>query len=112
LFKVQVYRLAEVLGFPQSSANGLRLRHLQRGEHAREFFFRLPFDVLDGSGRRGRKAYPASRSPADWPDREQVERVVKDLLGKQRTTEYLRLAPLVYPPVGSPDRLGTDGSTA
>jgi len=114
LFKVQVYRLAEVLGVPAIIRERTPTSDTySAGSTQEEFFFRLPFDVLDGVWAAWEEGIPGLEiAGRTGLTEEQVERVVKDLLGKQRTTEYLRLAPLVYPPVGSPDRLGTDGSTA
>ena len=98
LFKVQVYRLAEVLEVPEVIRKRTPTSDTySAGSTQEEFFFRLPFDLLD-------QIWAAWEDGIPWQEiaqrtglsDEQVERVIKDLMGKQRTTAYLRMAPLRY----------------
>jgi NAD+ synthase len=101
LHKSQVYELARHLGVPEE----IRSRPptsdtYSAGGTQEEFFFRLPFEILDPIWMGWEKGIPAEElahglgiQPA------QVQRVIDDLIRKQRTTDYLRLPVLVYPRV-------------
>ncbi|HEY9653166.1 MAG TPA: NAD(+) synthase [Coleofasciculaceae cyanobacterium] len=93
LFKTQVYQLASYLGVPEEIQSRTPTSDTYPGGSSQEeFFFRLPFDILDTiwfgyeqgvSNDEIAKALELSE--------EQVERVVSDIVRKQRTTAYLRM---------------------
>jgi NAD+ synthase len=96
LYKTQVYQLAEYLGVPQE----IRQRPPTSDTYSaactqEEFFFRLPFAVMD-------VLWYAMEHNVSIPEvaREmgleevQVQRAFNDFTRKQRTTEYLRMAPI------------------
>lgn len=99
LFKTQVYALAKALEVPQSiQARIPTTDTYSAGSTQEEFFFRLPFSVLDAiwcAYERGYAHEAIAASLALSPT--QVERVVADIVQKKRTTEYLRTAPLGWP---------------
>lgn len=113
LFKMQVYRLADYLEVPAMIRGRTPTSDTySAGSTQEEFFFRLPFDVLDQIW----AAWETGASGAEIASltgltMEQVERVSKDLAGKQRATDYLRAQPLVYPAVPLPDRPGAQGAS-
>jgi len=94
LFKTQVYQLAACLGVPRSIRERTPTTDTySAGSTQEEFFFRLPFELLDAiwaSHERG--VLPAAIANGLGLTPEQVERVIDDIARKQRTTEYLRLA--------------------
>ncbi len=96
LFKSQVYHLAEALGVPRP----IRERPpssdtYSAGSTQEEFFFRVPFAVLDAVWAGYENGAPAPQiAQAAGLTAEQVERVIADLRRKQRTTDYLRAAVL------------------
>jgi NAD+ synthase len=60
-----------------------------------EFFFRLPFELMDLLWYAQENNYPVSEVAAATDLSEiQVQRAFDDFVRKQRTTEYLRLAPV------------------
>lgn len=93
LFKTQVYQLARYLGVPQEIQDRPPTSDTYPGGSTQEeFFFRLPFDVLDTIWH----GYDQGISNATIAQGlnltvEQVERVVNDIIRKQRTTAYLRM---------------------
>lgn len=99
LFKSQVYQLAAYLGIPDE----IRTRPptsdtYSAGSTQEEFFFRLPFETLDviwAGWERGLAADAIAQALGLTP--EQVQRVITDIVRKQRTTQYLRTAPVSYP---------------
>ncbi|WP_420642893.1 NAD(+) synthase [Candidatus Leptofilum sp.] len=96
LYKTQVYQLAEYLDIPEA----IRTRPPTSDTYSaastqEEFFFRLPFELMDLIW------YGLTHDiPADVVAREldlqpeQINRVYADLQRKQRTTNYLRTPPL------------------
>jgi NAD+ synthase len=96
LFKSQVYQLARYLGVPEE----IQLRTptsdtYSGGSTQEEFFFRVPFDILDTVWFGYEHNVPNEQIAAALnltPG--QVERVVNDIVRKKRTTAYLRTAPL------------------
>jgi NAD+ synthase len=92
LFKTQVYQLAENLDVPEE----IRTREpatdtYSAGGSQQEFFFRVPFEVLDAVWYGFELGIP-NQIIADGLDLSvlQVERVINDILRKQKTTAYLR----------------------
>ncbi|PKO13702.1 MAG: NAD(+) synthase [Chloroflexi bacterium HGW-Chloroflexi-10] len=92
LFKSQVYQLAEVLNIPDEICKRTPTSDTySAGSSQEEFFFRLPFDILDLIWLGYEEKIPAQQvADALGLQEEQVERVMEDIQRKQRTTEYLR----------------------
>jgi NAD+ synthase len=100
LFKTQVYRLAEYLNVPEE----IRQRPPTTDTYSaagtqEEFFFRLPFPLLDALWSAQERNVPIDTVAAEAGlTVEQIRRVFRDLDRKRRTTEYLRLAPVALDP--------------
>ncbi|GAC1448522.1 MAG: NAD(+) synthase [Ktedonobacterales bacterium] len=100
LYKTQVYQLAEYLDVPTE----IRSRPPTTDTYSaastqEEFFFRLPFklmDVLYDAHERGLSAADAGR--AFGLEETQVARAYRDFESKSRTTEYLRMPPVLLEP--------------
>ncbi len=106
LFKSQVYRLADYLGVPEEVRRRTPTTDTySAGSSQEEFFFRLPFEILDMiwlGWETG--ADPGEIGAALGLGRDQVQRVIADLARKQRTTSYLRAAAVMLPPAGPDPR--------
>jgi NAD+ synthase len=92
LFKTQVYQLARYLGVPEEIQKRPPTSDTYPGGSTQEeFFFRLPFDILDTIWLGYEQGIP-HEAIAQGLDltAEQVERVVNDIIRKQHTTNYLR----------------------
>jgi NAD+ synthase len=96
LYKTQVYQLAKHLGIPQEIvARPPTSDTYSAGSTQEEFFFRLPFELIDLLWYALEHDVPRSQVAAVVNlNEEQVQRVYDDLIRKQRTTEYLRTPPL------------------
>ncbi len=96
LFKTQVYQLARYLDVPEEIQKRTPTSDTYSGGSTQEeFFFRVPFEILDVIWFGYEHGVPnAEIAGALDLQVEQVERVVKDIVRKRRTTEYLRTAPL------------------
>jgi len=105
LFKTQVYQLAEYLDMPLEIRQATPTTDTYSAHSSQEeFFFRLPFEVMD-------LLWYAQEHDVPGPEvarvmsltEEQVQRVFADLTRKQRTTQYLRTLPIDYsnPPTSS-----------
>jgi NAD+ synthase len=96
LFKTQVFQLAHYLGIPEAICNRTPTTDTYPGAGSQEeFFYRIPFHLLDAIWMGyERSVAPEDISKALGLDVDQVNRVIRDILGKQRTTAYLR-APTV-----------------
>jgi len=96
LYKTQVYQLAEHLDIPEE----IRTRPptsdtYSAGSTQEEFFFRLPFELMDLLWYALENDVPPAEAAQTMDlTEEQVKRVFDDLVRKKRTTEYLRMAPL------------------
>ena len=96
LFKTQVYQLAEYLNIPEA----IRTRPPTSDTYSaastqEEFFFRLPFELMDLIWYGLTHEIPAEIVARELElQPEQVNRVYADLQRKQRTTNYLRTPPL------------------
>ena len=67
------------------------------GSTQEEFFFRVPFDILDLVWLGHERGVPPQEiGEALGLSAEQVNRVMADIVRKQRTTAYLRSSPLVF----------------
>jgi NAD+ synthase len=95
LYKTQVYQLARALGIPEEIQKRTPTTDTySAGSTQEEFFFRVPFDVLDVIWEGAECGVPAKEIAAAVglkPD--QVERIIQDLARKQRNTAYLRSTP-------------------
>jgi NAD+ synthase len=105
LFKTQVYGVAEHLGVPAVIRERPPTTDTYSAECTQEeFFYRLPFDVLDAIW----EASECGLSPQETAARlrltvEQVENALFDIRRKQATTAYLRAAPLSPSAVAAPE---------
>ena len=99
LFKSQVYQLAEYLNIPEEIKQRTPTSDTySAGSTQEEFFFRLPFHILDTIWRGMELGIP----PVDIATSldlspEQVIRVIDDIQRKQHTTSYLRQTILDLP---------------
>jgi NAD+ synthase len=92
LFKTQVYQLARYLDVPEAIQKQAPSSDTYPGGSTQEeFFFRLPFEILDtiwlGYDRGIPNAEIAQKLGLNV---KQVDRVIADIIRKQKTTAYLR----------------------
>jgi NAD+ synthase len=96
LFKTQIYQLAAYLGVPDEIQQRPPTTDTYSAPSTQqEFFFRLPFDVMDmlwHAQEMGVSAAEAARVMG--MEEVQVQRAYNDFFRKQRTTEYLRMSPV------------------
>jgi NAD+ synthase len=97
LFKTQVYAIAREIGVPEEIINRPPTTDTYPADTTQEeFFYRLPFELLDGIWEAHEKALTAEQIASSFNlTVEQVSNVIADITDKKRTTDYLRLAPLV-----------------
>jgi len=96
LYKSQVYQLARYLQIPQEIIDRTPTTDTySAGSTQEEFYFRVPFDLLDKIwlGMERKMSVSAIAQDLDLTE-EQIQRVIADLTQKKRTTEYLRTIPL------------------
>lgn len=95
LFKTQVYQLAKYLQIPDEIQKRTPTTDTYSAEQTQEeFFFKLPFEVLDRIWFGWEKGYPVSEiAEALSISEEQVNLVIADIRRKIQTTEYLRHNP-------------------
>ncbi len=95
LFKSQVFQLAEALGVPESIRSRPPITDTYPGGGTQEeFFFRIPFDILDTIWLGYEQKIPVeSIAEGLGLTQEQVNRVIMDIKSKQQTTMYLRESP-------------------
>ena len=97
LYKTQVYQVAEYLGVPEE----IRRRPPTTDTYSahstqEEFFFRLPFKTMDLLWFAKENNLPVDEVAQVMGLSEiQIQRVFSDLSRKQRTTEYLRMPPVL-----------------
>jgi NAD+ synthase len=96
LFKTQVYQLAQYLDVPDEIQTRVPTSDTYSGGSTQEeFFFRVPFEILDVVWFGHEQGIPSAEiAEALGLTTEQVERVIADIVRKRRTTTYLRTAPL------------------
>lgn len=98
LFKTQVYQLAEYLDVPLEIRQATPTTDTYSAHSSQEeFFFRLPFEVMDllWYALDHDVPLPEVAQVMDLTE-EQVQRAFTDLTRKQRTTQYLRTLPIEY----------------
>ncbi|MEN4012642.1 MAG: NAD(+) synthase [Bellilinea sp.] len=95
LFKSQIYLLAKELEIPQEIQNRPPTSDTySAGSTQEEFFFRLPFDILDTIWFGYESGYSNEQIARSLElSTTQIERVVEDIQRKKRTTDYLRSRP-------------------
>jgi NAD+ synthase len=92
LFKTQIYQLADYLEIPDEIRKRVPTSDTYSAYQSQEeFFFRLPFDILDRIWFGWESEVP-SQKIADVLELsvEQVENVIADIKKRMSTTEYLR----------------------
>lgn len=96
LFKTQVFQLAEYLEVPEEIRKRTPTTDTYSAEQTQEeFFYRVPFDILDRVWFGWEKGVPAEDiARALGLSTENVESIIHDTQRKIRTTEYLRMEPL------------------
>jgi NAD+ synthase len=97
LFKSQVFQLAKYLDVPEEIQKRTPTTDTYPGESTQEeFFYRIPFDILDTIWLGSEKGIPNNEiAEALNLSKDQVERVVADIAQKIKTTKYLR-AQIIY----------------
>lgn len=109
LYKTQVYQLAAYLGVPDEICSRPPTSDTySAGSTQEEFFFRLPFELMDLLWYALEHGVPAAVAAREMGlAEEQVQRVYDDLQRKARTTNYLRTPPLgLDDGPGVPSKLG------
>jgi NAD+ synthase len=98
LYKTQVYQLAEYLDIPREIREATPTTDTYSAHSSQEeFFFRLPFEVMDLLWYAGENKIPVSEVAKEMNlEEKQVERAFADFSRKHRTTEYLRSLPLDF----------------
>jgi NAD+ synthase len=96
LFKTQVYQLADYLEIPVIIKNRVPTSDTYSADQSQEeFFFRLPFDILDRIWYGWEKGVSSDKIAAVLNlSVDQVNNVINDIKRKISTTEYLRKEPL------------------
>lgn len=96
LYKTQVYQLAEYLDVPQEIRERTPTTDTYSATQTQEeFFFRLPFKLMDLLWYAQQQQIPISEVCSGLNLTEaQVQRAYDEFSRKQRTTEYLRMAAL------------------
>lgn len=96
LFKTQVFQLAEYLDVPKEIRERTPTTDTYSAEQTQEeFFYRVPFDILDRVWFGWEKGVPVEDiASALGLSKENVESIIHDTQRKIRTTEYLRMEPL------------------
>ncbi|MFZ6028816.1 MAG: NAD(+) synthase [Chloroflexota bacterium] len=98
LYKTQVFQLAAYLGVPEEICERTPTTDTYPGGQTQEeFFYRIPFDLLDTIW-YGYEQGVSNEDIAAALDltAEQVAHVVADIESKKRTTEFLRTPPVSY----------------
>lgn len=96
LFKTQVYQLAKHLNISKEIQQRTPTTDTYPGGSTQEeFFYRVPFDILDTVWLGYERGLPHEAIAQGLGlSIEQVERIIADIISKQRATAYLRQAPV------------------
>ncbi len=96
LFKTQVFQLAKYLEVPGEIQKRIPTTDTYSAEQTQEeFFFRLPFEILDTIWYGWENQVSSNQIAASLNLKpEQVDNVIHDIQRKISTTEYLRMEPL------------------
>jgi len=99
LYKSQVYQLADYLGIPQEIINRTPTSDTYTAEQTQEeFFFQMPYHEMDliWYGMEN-DISPEEVGKVLGKTAEEIVLIYKNLIRKQKTTEYLRMAAITYP---------------
>jgi len=96
LYKTQVYQLAEYLGVPKDIIIRTPTTDTYSAEQTQEeFFYQLPFDLMDRYWYGFENGYPAGEVAEVMGETvERVEALYRNFERKRKTTEYLRMEPV------------------
>jgi len=96
LYKTQVYQLAEYLGVPKEIIDRTPTTDTYSAEQTQEeFFYQLPFDLMDRYWYGFENGYPAAEvAKVMGETEERVEALFRNFERKRKTTEYLRMSPV------------------
>ena len=96
LYKTQVYQLAEFLGIPEAIIKRTPTTDTYSAEQTQEeFFYQLPFDLMDRYWYGFENGYPANEvADVMGETKERVEALFRNFERKRKTTEYLRMGPI------------------
>lgn len=96
LFKTNIFQLAEYLDVPDEIQKRVPTTDTYSAEQTQqEFFFKLPFDILDTIWYGWEHDYSTAEIAETMElSPNQVQYVINDIKRKMAATEYLRIAPL------------------
>lgn len=97
LYKTQVYQLASHLGVPQEIIDRIPTTDTYTAEQTQEdFFYQMPFESMDLIWYGWENNYPAHEvgKVMNKPAME-IENIYKNFKRKRKTTEYLRMKPIL-----------------
>ncbi len=96
LYKTQVYQLAEHLNIPKEIIERVPTSDTYSAEQTQqEFFFQLPFSEMDLIWYGYENNYdPLEVGKVLGKTEEEVKSIYNNFIRKQKTTEYLRMAPI------------------
>lgn len=96
LYKTQVYQVAEYLGIPKEIIERTPTSDTYSAEQTQqEFFFQLPFKEMDMIWYGYENDYePAEVAEILGKTGEEIKSIYGNFIRKQKTTEYLRMAPI------------------
>ena len=97
LYKTQVYQIASHLGVPEGILNRTPTTDTYTAEQTQEeFFFQLPFDLMDLIWYGWENNYDAAEVASVLSfEKQQIENVYKNFERKRKTTNYLRQSPII-----------------
>jgi NAD+ synthase len=96
LYKTQVYQLGEYLGIPKKILERTPTSDTySAGQTQEEFFFQLPFKLMDLYWYGFENGYSPTEVAAVMEEKaERVEALYRNFDRKRKTTEYLRMSPI------------------
>lgn len=96
LYKTQVFELARYLDVPKKIIQQTPTTDTySAGSTQEEFFFRVPFEILDGVWSRSEVGTSTSQiAERVGLSMDQIQRVLDDIARKRRTTAYVRTPPI------------------
>ncbi len=96
LLKTHIFQLADYLQIPEDIRKRIPTTDTYSAEQTQEeFFFRLPFDILDTIWYGWENSYPTDEIAAALDlTTTQVQNVINDIKRKIQATEYLRMSSL------------------
>jgi NAD+ synthase len=96
LYKIQVYQLAKYLRVPKEIIDRIPTTDTYTAEQTQEeFFYQLPFDLMDRYWYGFENGYPAVEvAKVMGETEERVEALFRNFERKRKTTEYLRMSPV------------------